>query len=98
MSLGNLMSGALDISSILQGLAANGGNVIIVNAGGGAPELPEMEDAGMPPIPAPPMGAVPPGPPPVGPDIEEPVEDAVEGGVEEPADMMGAAKAALLKK
>ena len=97
MSLGNLMSGALDISSILQGLAASGGNVIIVNAGGGAPELPEMEEP-VPPIPAPPMGAVPPGPPPVGPDVEEPVEDAVEGGVEEPADMMGAAKAALLKK
>ena len=97
MSLGNLMSGALDIGTILQGLAASGGNVIIVNAGGGAPELPEME-AELPPIPAPPMGAVPPGPPPVGPDVEEPIEDAVEGGVEEPADMMGAAKAALLKK
>ena len=94
MSLGNLMSGALDVSSILQGLAASGGNIIIVNAGGGeAPELPEMEDAGMPPIP------VPPGPPPVmGPDVEEPVEDAAEGGVEEPQDMMGAAKAALMKK
>lgn len=98
MSLGNLMSGALDISSILQGLAANGGNLIIVNAGSSeGPELPEMEEP-VPPIPAPPMGAVPPGPPPVGPDVEEPVEDAVEGGVEEPADMMGAAKAALLKK
>ena len=85
------MSGALDISSILQGLAASGGNVIIVNAGGGeGPELPAMEEP-VPPIPAPPMGAVPPGPPPVGPEIEEPVE-------EEPADMMGAAKAALLKK
>ena len=93
MSLGNLMSGALDVSSILQGLAASGGNIIIVNAGGGeAPELPEMEDAGMPPIPAPP------GPPIVGPDVEEPVEDAAEGGVEEPQDMMGAAKAALMKK
>ena len=97
MSLGNLMSGALDVSSILQGLAASGGNIIIVNAGGGeAPELPEMEDAGMPPIPAPPG---PPGHPPVmGPDVEEPVEDAAEGGVEEPQDMMGAAKAALMKK
>jgi hypothetical protein len=93
MSLGNLMSGALDIGSILQGLAGSGGNVIIVNAGGGAPELPEME-AELPPIPAPPMGAV----PPVGPDVEEPVEEVVEGGVEEPADMMGAAKAALLAK
>jgi hypothetical protein len=94
MSLGNLMSGALDINSILQGLAGSGGNVIIVNAGGGAPELPEMEEAAMPPIPAPPMEAM----PPVGPDVEEPIEDAAEGGVEEPADMMGAAKAALLKK
>jgi len=85
------MSGALDISSILQGLAASGGNVIILNAGGSeGPELPEMEDEAMPPIPAPPVGAVPPGPPPVGPDVEEPVE--------EPADMMGAAKAALLAK
>ena len=88
------MSGALDISSILQGLAASGGNVIIVNAGGGAPELPEMEDAGMPPIPAPPMGAVPPGPPGAPPMAEEPVEEVVE----EPEDMMGAAKAALLAK
>jgi hypothetical protein len=34
----------------------------------------------------------------VGPDVEAPVEDAAEGGVEEPGDMMGAAKAALLKK
>jgi hypothetical protein len=95
MSLGNLMAGALDLPSILQAISANGGNVIIVNAGGGgAPELPEIEEE-LPPLPGPPMGEppadVPPGPLPIGPDVEAPVE-------EEPTDMMGAAKAALLKK
>ena len=102
MSLGNLMSGALDVNTILQGLAANGGNVIIINAGSSEAEGPE-EDAGemseegetaAPPLPVPPPIAAKGPMPPIGPDME----NAAEGGVEEPTDLMSAAKAALLKK
>lgn len=99
MSLGNILAGAMDPASILQQLAANGGNIIIINAGASEAEGPDQElaamgegDAPLPPLPIPPGPAMA-----AGPDVEGPVEDAVEP-VEEPADMMGAAKAALLKK
>jgi hypothetical protein len=102
-SLGGMLGGAIDIQQLLEQLKQSGGNVIMINPGsaagspmppigGGAPPMPPA-----PPPPGPEMisnGA----PPALGPDIEGPMEDAAEGGIEEPQDMMGAAKAALLKK
>ena len=110
MSLGNLMGGSLDIQQLIQALQASGGNITIINPGAGmtAP-LPSGMGAGGPPMP-PEMPPMPPempgddamisnGAPPAlgGPDVESPIENAAEGGIEEPMDMMGAVKAGLAK-
>ena len=94
MSLGGMFSGAIDIHALVDQLKHSGGNVIVINPGSAAgspmpPMMDEPEGAEMISNGAPPA---------LGPDIEDPVEDAAEGGKEEPQDMMGAVKAGLNKK
>lgn len=99
MSLGGMLSGAIDIHALVDQLKHSGGNVVVINPGSAAGSPMPPIGGGMPPMPheaGPEMisnGA----PPALGPDIEGPVEDAAEGGKEEPADMMGAVKAGLKK-
>ena len=101
-SLGGMLGGAIDIQQLLEQLKQSGGNVIMINPGSAAGSPMPPIGGGAPPMPP----APPPGPemisngapPALGPDMEGPMEDAAEGGIEEPQDMMGAAKAALLKK
>lgn len=103
MSLGNLMGGSLDIQQLIQALQASGGNITIINPGAGmtAP-LPSGMGAGGPPMPPEMPGddaMISNGAPPAlgGPDAENPIENAAEGGKEEPMDMMSAVKAGLAK-
>jgi hypothetical protein len=106
-SLGGMLGGAIDIPALLDQLRQGGGHVVVINPGSaaGAPMPPIGGGAGGPPG-MPPMPPPEPGPemisngapPALGPDAEGPAENIAEGGMEEPQDMMGAAKAALLKK
>ncbi len=102
MSLGNMMGGAVDIASIIEQLKnGSGGNVIIINpgqgAGGGGMPMDMGPPPGMPPMPPEDSIVSNGAPPALGPDAEGPVEDAMEGGKEEPQDMLGAVKAGLDK-
>ena len=100
MSLGGMLSGAIDIHALVDQLKHSGGNVIVINPGSAAGAPMPPIGGGMPPMPDEPEGAemISNGAPPaLGPDIEGPAEDAAEGGKEEPADMMGAVKAGLEK-
>ncbi len=108
MSLGGMLGGSVDIHAIIDQLRHGGGNVIVINPGSAA-GVPMEQIGGHPGENMPPHGGMPPmppddqmisnGAPPAlgGPDIEGPVEDMAEGGVEEPQDMMGAVKAGLAK-
>lgn len=105
MSLGNMLGGAMDIHAIIEALKNSGGNIMIINPGqGGGAAMPPDMMAGAPPappMPEPPMGGpemISNGAPPaMGPDVEGPAEDLAEGGIEEPTDMLSAAKAGLAK-
>lgn len=105
MSLGGMLSGAIDIHALVDQLKHSGGNVVVINPGSaaGAPMAP-IGAGGPPPMP---HGAGPDmisngAPPALGghPDVESPMEDAGEAPGEEDAEekgMMGAVKAGLKK-